>query len=416
MKPGLYRNVSSIFIQLSEKFNKYNLLLDCGEGSYQQLHNYYGEKKTNEILNKTKIIFLSHKHGDHMLGILKVIFEIDKVKLEKNNISFEEDKVYIVAPKTLTKWIKKNIQNDYNIINKDLFIFIDNSQINPNIFPVYSKFAIQDNPYTGFCDVELELSEEFLSKKIFNYFEYINKNSKEENEEKIDGDKNYIFYNIDNYSSDNDSQYHETSCNNTDSYKKDNVKNQNISNSSLTNKQKIFFSKSECQKIIEFYKYIQKNLGINFFSIEVFHCDESFGCFFEHFEDFSNEKRRNWKISYSGDTRPCNNFNNFAAFSSLFIHEATFDDELAKDAKDKMHSTIEESIRLGKNNSSWRIALTHFSPRYIKLMPFKSIYMDDKVVFANDYFSLKLSKFYDAYKTGKRIAKLLEAASEKQIL
>ena len=55
MKPGLFRNVSAILVSLAEKFNNYRLLLDCGEGTYQQLYNFFGEKKTNEILDKIKI-------------------------------------------------------------------------------------------------------------------------------------------------------------------------------------------------------------------------------------------------------------------------------------------------------------------------------------------------------------------------
>jgi len=409
MKPGLYRNVSSIFIRLSEKYNNYNLLLDCGEGSYQQLHHHFGEKKTNEIMDKLKLIFLSHKHGDHMLGTLKIILEIEKIKKQKKNFSFEEDKVYIVAPKTLIKWIKRNIQNEASIVLKELFILIDNRQINPNINSVYSKYIKQNNPYKGFSDVTLEVSEEFLKSKTQAYFELINGNSQIE-----EINSNFCKDNdSENFSSDDDCV---SSNENIDLFDGTNCQLSQNNNNKMN--AHLLFSKSECRKISEFYKFIQNKLGINFFAIEVFHCDESFGCILEHSEFSENlqKNNRNWKISYSGDTRPCNNFHNFAAFSSVFIHEATFDDELMNDAKEKMHSTIAESIKLGLSCKSWRIALTHFSPRYIKLMPIKDEYLQDKVVFTNDYFSLKLSDFKDAYKTGKRIASLLELATEKQIL
>lgn len=428
MKPGLYRNVSSIFVKLSEKYNNNTLLLDCGEGTYQQLLNHFGEGKTKEILDKMKIIFLTHKHGDHMLGTLKVIYEIEKIKKDKQKISLDDDRIYIIAPKTVTKWIKKNIDLEPDFSLKDLFIFVDNREINPNLTSFYSQFAIKNNPYIGFSDVELQLSEDFLKNKINNYFEFINKSAEILHNKNINTNnllinqskQELIAMQIDK----------ETCCDDNSNINNDLSKNNNLMsledtdykipkaivdnpNNEYKTKEKAYIKQAEALKILEFYNYIRKNLGINFFSVEVFHCDESFGCFLEHL-DFESGKRH-WKISYSGDTRPCNNFHNYAAYSTLFIHEATFDDELIIDAKEKMHSTMEESIKLGKSCNSWRVALTHFSPRYIKLLPFKNYYMDEKAVFVNDYFSIKLSEFKNAYKTGKRLSKLLEAASDKQI-
>ena len=62
--PGKYRNVSSTLIQLLSG----NLLLDCGEGTLGQLFRVFGPLLHQE-LRKIKLIFISHLHADHHLGI-----------------------------------------------------------------------------------------------------------------------------------------------------------------------------------------------------------------------------------------------------------------------------------------------------------------------------------------------------------
>ena len=42
------------------------MLLDCGEGSYGQIVNHYGED-TADVIRQLKMIFISHLHADHHL-------------------------------------------------------------------------------------------------------------------------------------------------------------------------------------------------------------------------------------------------------------------------------------------------------------------------------------------------------------
>ena len=128
----------------------------------------------------------------------------------------------------------------------------------------------------------------------------------------------------------------------------------------------------------------------------MFHCEESFGFFIEN--GLKKDDPLYWKISFSGDTRPNNNFFNYSMHSTLFIHEATFDDELCQDATDKMHSTIGQAINLGKENLSTYITLTHFSPRYIKCYPYKEEFDKQKILLANDYLTFNLNELFLAYK------------------
>ncbi len=74
-----------------------------------------------------------------------------------------------------------------------------------------------------------------------------------------------------------------------------------------------------------------------------------------------------FKFSYSGDCRPSKIFAEIGKGSTVLLHEATFDDEMQKDAKAKKHSTTSEAIGVGVAMGARRIVLTHFSQRYQKI-------------------------------------------------
>lgn len=71
-----------------------------------------------------------------------------------------------------------------------------------------------------------------------------------------------------------------------------------------------------------------------------------------------------FKFSYSGDCRPSRKFARIGQGSTVLVHEATFDDELAGDAVAKRHSTTSEAINVGLAMGAKRVLLTHFSQRY----------------------------------------------------
>jgi hypothetical protein len=74
-----------------------------------------------------------------------------------------------------------------------------------------------------------------------------------------------------------------------------------------------------------------------------------------------------FKFSYSGDCRPSKTFAEIGKGSTVLLHEATFDDEMHRDADAKKHSTTSEAIGVGLAMEARRILLTHFSQRYQKI-------------------------------------------------
>jgi len=95
-------------------------------------------------------------------------------------------------------------------------------------------------------------------------------------------------------------------------------------------------------------------------SVEVHHsCYNCYGCVLVG--------KQGWKLAYSGDTRPCKAFVEAAANATIFIHEATFENELRAEAEAKKHSLTAEAVASGIGAKAYRTILTHFSQRYPKI-------------------------------------------------
>jgi ribonuclease Z len=73
------------------------------------------------------------------------------------------------------------------------------------------------------------------------------------------------------------------------------------------------------------------------------------------------------KITYSGDTVPCEELVEIGRDSDILIHEATMEDDLWREARIKMHSTVSQAIDVGKKMNARYVILTHFSQRYAKI-------------------------------------------------
>ncbi|GLV41872.1 Ribonuclease Z [Carabus blaptoides fortunei] len=108
---------------------------------------------------------------------------------------------------------------------------------------------------------------------------------------------------------------------------------------------------------------LQNNLHMSDVStVLVRHCPNAFGVAFTHNDG--------WKLTYSGDTMPCDRLVHLGINSDILIHEATMEDELAHEAVTKMHSTTSQAITIGQRMKAKHILLTHFSQRYAKLPRF----------------------------------------------
>ena len=81
-------------------------------------------------------------------------------------------------------------------------------------------------------------------------------------------------------------------------------------------------------------------------------------------EQVLGEPRKGIKITYSGDTRPCEEMVEFSKDSTLLIHESTFTNEESANAQEHGHSTSTDAAYIAKQSNSEKLILTHISTRY----------------------------------------------------
>ncbi|MBD3343270.1 MAG: ribonuclease Z [Candidatus Lokiarchaeota archaeon] len=75
-------------------------------------------------------------------------------------------------------------------------------------------------------------------------------------------------------------------------------------------------------------------------------------------------KRLGRKVTYSGDTAPCESLINLGKDSDVIIHEATFSKDKQDVAIEKQHSTSVDAATDAKKMSAKQLILTHISSRY----------------------------------------------------
>lgn len=84
--------------------------MDTADGCYGQLADHFGEKQALEsVLRQTKVVFITHMHGDHQLGILKLMHERDKIMA--NTEKSKRSSLFVVVPTPIIEWLKLFIKD-----------------------------------------------------------------------------------------------------------------------------------------------------------------------------------------------------------------------------------------------------------------------------------------------------------------
>ncbi|CAL1287430.1 unnamed protein product [Larinioides sclopetarius] len=118
--PSKLRNVSAILVKTSE--NEY-MLMDCGEGTWGQLLRLYG-RQAEDLLLQISVIFISHMHADHHLGLIMLLKHRNNVlkKLQK-----ECKQILLIGPRNLRQWLNKYSQNFESL--SSLYRFVECSSV-----------------------------------------------------------------------------------------------------------------------------------------------------------------------------------------------------------------------------------------------------------------------------------------------
>lgn len=109
-------------------------------------------------------------------------------------------------------------------------------------------------------------------------------------------------------------------------------------------------------------------------------------------EQVLGEAKKGKKISYSGDTRPCEAMIRLARDSDILIHESTYEAEDYQRAVDNAHSTSVEAAEIAREANVNELVLTHISTRYTSdeniLSEAQKVFKNTKV--AKDYMKIDL--------------------------
>lgn len=94
-EPSKYRGPSAILVDVPGMVGKGYLLLDCGEGTFGQMVRLYGFQGARDRVSKLKLIWISHRHADHMSGLAELLSMRPK----------DSEEVLIQGPKSCIRWI-----------------------------------------------------------------------------------------------------------------------------------------------------------------------------------------------------------------------------------------------------------------------------------------------------------------------
>lgn len=293
--PSKYRNVISTLIKIPHfsvdgSCTQRYVLFDAGENTIGQLNRMFSSTELRGILGGLSLIYLSHLHADHHLGIVTILREWYHYNRDNLNA-----KIYLVTP-----W-------QYNNFLKEWFA-LESPEILSRIIHISCEHLINDK----FVRMETK------SIGLENYYEtFIMGKSRAPKRRKLELDRSSSFRDI--------------------------------------------------SRIRSMYK----DLGIvRFQTCRAIHCNWAYS----NAITFKISPHEDFKISYSGDTRP--NIERFALEigqrSDLLIHEATLDNDLQEDAIKKKHCTLRETVEVANAMNVRKVVLTHFSQRYPKVPQFES--------------------------------------------
>ncbi|PVU88652.1 hypothetical protein BB559_005475 [Furculomyces boomerangus] len=320
--PSCKRNVSSNLLYIP---GYGYALLDCGEGTVSQIKRLLGTKTRRNIwnnripgtyetfLNDLKLVYISHLHADHHLGLILLLEDWKRMCTENQ-----------------TREDTSNQVLDSSENRKTLFI------ICPNRYIFFLK-ELSHSLDIGFDSLVIIPSTSFLLPSQ---------------------DNNLIPPKPQQNGNDN---------NTSEQMEKRNVANLGNLNSQYPETQRRAFNQQQKEIVIEKEKQmLYESLGLDsIVTCEVDHYGSCYGVSISH--------KKKWQLIYSGDTRPCLNMIKLASYKmtnhnqplNLLIHEATLYDELYEDAVSKKHSTVSEAIAISLAMRAQHTIFTHFSQRYV---------------------------------------------------
>ena len=106
-EPSRYRGSSAILIKRSARStDEGNVLLDAGEGCAGAMKRYLGHDEARRAIRDLKVLWVSHQHPDHMLGVRGVL-ALRRPQQPGSGLNPGEV-LTIVGPLSLKEWLEES--------------------------------------------------------------------------------------------------------------------------------------------------------------------------------------------------------------------------------------------------------------------------------------------------------------------
>lgn len=96
-EPSKYRGPSGIFIKVPFCEREEYILLECGEGTFGQLVRMFGYPGAMERIAKTRCVWISHRHADHMSGLIELLCRRSTCKASGG--------ILVLGPNACIRWV-----------------------------------------------------------------------------------------------------------------------------------------------------------------------------------------------------------------------------------------------------------------------------------------------------------------------
>jgi ribonuclease Z len=77
--------------------------MDCGAGTYEQFVYQYTPEELDKKLMSLKVIFMTHLHADHNLGIVDLIKRRNDL-IKRKGLQLEDHKLFVILPFNTLSW------------------------------------------------------------------------------------------------------------------------------------------------------------------------------------------------------------------------------------------------------------------------------------------------------------------------
>lgn len=149
--PSKDKNVSGILYQNE----KSAIIMDCGEDTMSQIERLHGSK---DVLRKLKVIYISHSHADHMLGIASIVKNI-------------ENSLLIISPYDMKNYLEY-FGNEVEVIDGISDVKLHSSK-SKRIYMITTNFLkpIEERFYRNASEEQLDW-DEYVYKFKFDEFRF----------------------------------------------------------------------------------------------------------------------------------------------------------------------------------------------------------------------------------------------------